>query len=269
MSGIKSQDSVTGDPRKRYWDGDYYQYWRQRVAEAGVGLSDVINNDAKTEDDSVYERVFQRFEFKPGRVLDVGCAWGRMFPLYKQRQLLISGVDIATPMIEAASETWSDDDSIESLAEAPAETLPYDDQHFDNVVCVATFDATYQDQALSEIFRVCKPGGQVYLTGKNCCYAGDDEQALAAEKGARAKGHPNYFTDVAELLRQAQQQGVDVAGCYLFPRRGDFARLHYHEDLQQSFYEYFLVLVRGEPQPRFSAISHAYSLTYRKCEGEL
>ena len=64
---------------------------------------------------------------------------------------------------------------------------------------MGVFDCTYQNEALSEFFRVLVPGGRMYLTGKNDKYCRDDYLAFAAEKGARAKGHPNYFTDVKRM----------------------------------------------------------------------
>lgn len=47
---------------------------------------------------------------------------------------------------------------------ADMESLPYDDESFDVVHCVNALDHTPDaEKALSELLRVCKPGGWVYL----------------------------------------------------------------------------------------------------------
>ena len=71
--------------------------------------------DAKTEGDEVYEEVFAAYPFRPGRILDVGCAWGRMFPLFIKCDLQVSGVDISDAMIEQCREAWAGKPMIEAI----------------------------------------------------------------------------------------------------------------------------------------------------------
>ncbi|GFE51051.1 hypothetical protein So717_28040 [Roseobacter cerasinus] len=251
------------DPRKDYWNGQYLEYWRSRVAEAGAGTSDVVAGDPNTEGDEVYNRVFDRYGFEPGRLLEVGCAWGRMFPLYKARNLKITGLDISEAMIGAARESWEADDSIEGLVVSPAEELPFPDESFDNLACLAVLDATRQDEALTEFLRVVRPGGRLYVTGKNDLYHADDTEALAAEIGARKKNHPNFFTDTKELLEVMSRQGHTLVGQHYFERRGDFAAFHSIETPRLPFYEYLLVFERGESYARVPKISATHSKTFQ------
>jgi len=238
------------------------EYWRSRVEEAGNGTSRVVEGDPNTEDDSVYESVFDRFGFVTGSLLEVGCAWGRMFPIYLERGLAVSGVDISEAMIIAAKEGWHGKGGIIDLQESSAEQLPYDDACFDNLTCLAVFDATYQHQALTEFLRVTKPGARIYVTGKNNLYYGDDTEALAAEVGARRKGHPNYFTDVKKVVELLEQQGHMVQQGLYFSRRGDFATFKYEEHMPERFYEYLLVITRGDTYEALPEISSDYSKTF-------
>ena len=258
----------TGDARKAYWDEKYMDYWKSRVEEAGVGKSDVVQGDCRIEDDSVYENVFAKYGFKPGAILDVGCAWGRMFPLFHKFNLDVAGVDISTAMITAAEQQWSAHPNVSSLKEATAEFLPYKDSSFDNLACLAVFDATFQDQSIREFLRVTRPGAIIYLTGKNTNYEMEDKEALAAEKRARGKGHPNYFTHTAEMIELLLAQGHKILGCYLFPRRGDFSAFNYHTDVKKPFYEYLLIVERGDGFSQFPKISDEYSETFRKVADE-
>ncbi|MDA8943022.1 class I SAM-dependent methyltransferase [Alphaproteobacteria bacterium] len=249
--------------RKQYWDAQYTAYWKRRVEEASQGgASNVIHGDPKTEDDSVYERVFATIPPTVGSLLDVGCAWGRMFPLYKTMGLRVCGVDISDSMVAEAKRAWDGDPIIESIQVSEAESLPFKDTFFDNVAILAVFDATYQNEALGELFRVLKPGGHLYLTGKGHRYHPNDKPALDAEIGARLKGHPNYFTDVSKLRLQLESYGHRILGSYYFPRRGDFASFTFDAEQPDRFYEYFLVIERGPSAGSYHRLAEAVSQTY-------
>ncbi len=254
---------MSDDDRKRYWNEQYLEYWRSRVNEAGVGKSKVISGDSNTEDDSVYESVFKAYGFNAGNLLEVGCAWGRMFPIYKQFGLEITGVDISKAMIDSAKENWQGDASIQQLKESSAEALPFTDSSFDNLACLAVLDATFQNQAISEFLRVTKPGARIYFTGKNDHYYPDDLEAYNAEVGARRKSHPNFFTDTKLLIQLLKEQGHTIDQFYFFPRRGDFATFTY-EETPERFYEYFLVMTRGDTYSDLPEISDAHSKTFKE-----
>ena len=252
------------DPRKNYWNKEYLEYWRSRVNEAGTGRSKVILDDPNTEDDAVYENIFDRHGFCKGNLLDVGCAWGRMFPLFIGHGLVISGVDISKAMIEVAKEEWQNNIDIKELRESSAEELPFADESFDNLACLAVLDATYQNLALTEFLRVTKPGAHIYITGKNDLYFQNDKEAYAAEVGARKKNHPNFFTDTKQLIQLLQKQGHILEQGYFFLRRGDFAAFKYQHKMPKRFYEYLLVITRSDTYEILPEISDAYSKTFKE-----
>ncbi|OVE80402.1 hypothetical protein BVY02_00230 [bacterium J17] len=252
--------------RKKYWDEQYPSYWRARVDETQNSnkSSSVVKGDAKTEDDQIYQAIFSKTPFNAGKVLDVGCAWGRMFPLYKEHGLKISGADISSKMIAQAKVSYQEDPSVETIIEAEAENLPFEDDSFDNLCCLATFDATYQDRSIAEFLRVLKLGGRLYLTGKNTRYPLSDELAFQAEIGARKKGHPNFFTDIPKLLQELEEQSHAVIDRYFFPKRGDFAENKFSSKLPHEFYEWFLVIEKGSQGRSFSEFAGSHSLTFKK-----
>jgi SAM-dependent methyltransferase len=252
------------DPRSAYWNESYARYWKSRVEEAGeAGVSAVQSGDARTEGNWVYKKLLQDHPFVGRTVLDVGCAWGRLFPLYAAHGMTISGIDISSAMIAEAEETYGDNEDVETLQVAVAEKLPFAAESFDNVVCVAVFDATHQHLALAEFLRVLKPGGRLYLTGKNDNYLAEDELALDAEHGARFKGHPNSFTDLGFMLSQCEAGGCSVLARYLFERRGDFADFRHHGNLEQPFYEWLLVIEKLGDVPALVPFSSDYSKTFK------
>ncbi|MDD5041837.1 MAG: class I SAM-dependent methyltransferase [Candidatus Peribacteraceae bacterium] len=250
--------------RKQYWNRAYLEYWKRRVDEsASAGReSTVVAGDVKTEGDEVYEMIFSRHPPHLGSVLDVGCAWGRMFRVFKTMDLRITGIDISKAMIDQATADWGKDPSVDGLYEGEAESMPFRENLFDNVACLAVFDALYQDRALAEFFRVLRMDGLLYLTGKNDTYPMDDDPAIRAEAGARAKHHPNYFTDTAEMLRQIREHGHMVLATYFFPRRGDFGRLHAVTGMPDAFYEYFVVIQKKAQHGLFQPFSDSASKTF-------
>ena len=96
------------DPREKYWDQTYTNYWLNRVEESyGEGLSNVLEGDVKTEGEWVYMEIFSKNKFNKGSILDVGCAWGRMFNIYLKYNLDVFGIDISCSMIKKANSLYS------------------------------------------------------------------------------------------------------------------------------------------------------------------
>ena len=71
-----------------------------------------------------------------------------MFDIYLKRSDVF-GVDISEFMIKKCVENWKGILNQENFKCAEAEKLPFGNNSFDNLVCLATFDATYQHKALS------------------------------------------------------------------------------------------------------------------------
>lgn len=255
--------------RAEYWNAAYAEYWLKRVKEAETGLveSSIQAGDKVTEGDQVYFDIFKEHNLNPGNILDVGCGWGRFFPFFAQQGVRVFGIDISISMVQM----FNGDEIIKEQFVPPmvaeAEHLPFPNAYFDNVACLAVFDATDQDISLTEFLRVLKPNGQLYLTGKNINYFENDDLALEAEIGAAEKGHPNYFTDLKAVVENLTSNGHSIVAQYLFPRRGDFAKRSFHEDLNEKFYEFCIVVRKskegslGFEKPISSAVSFVRAKT--------
>ena len=257
------------DPREKYWDQTYTNYWLNRVGEShGEGLSNVLEGDVKTEGEWVYEEIFYKNKFNKGSILDVGCAWGRMFNIYLEYNLDVFGIDISCSMIKKANSLYSKNPKIISLQKGIAEKLPFKDNFFDNIACLAVFDATYQNKSLSEFIRVLKPNGKVYLTGKSTRYLSEDNLAFNAEIGARKKGHPNYFTDVTKMLEILKLNQMQILSTYFFKKRGDFASFEYITNNEDPYYEWLIIFQKKGLAVNLDIenFSDEYSETFRKKE---
>lgn len=94
-------------------------------------------------------------------VLDVGCQNGEVLaePEFHDAGEL-HGVDVDQVAIESGLKN----NPHLKLRVAPAEELPHRDEKFDLVLSLVTLPYTHIPTALSEINRVLKPGGQLFLT---------------------------------------------------------------------------------------------------------
>lgn len=100
--------------------------------------------------------------------LDIGCGPGdTTFELYDicGRKGRVIGVDISQKMVEKASQNGKDSGYGDvQFVKMDAESLEYEDEEFDIVICVFTFQF-FPDKvkALKEMYRVLKPGGLLGL----------------------------------------------------------------------------------------------------------
>jgi ubiquinone/menaquinone biosynthesis C-methylase UbiE len=142
--------------------------------------------------EEIFEFYLEKMGIRPGdKVLDIGCGFGRFFPILFKRKCEIYGIDISTAAIEQAKKEYAN--LCNTLKVAKAEHLPFKGNFFDKIICWAVFDALLQREALLEINRVLKVGGIALITGKNDNYHDDDNKALIAEINARKKRSSKLF----------------------------------------------------------------------------
>lgn len=114
---------------------------------------------------------------EPGeRFLDIGCGNGSMLRKVKDRYQELYEVDIAPSRLEEAKEKieelYPSDilkfKFIEGNADNP---LPFPDNYFDAIICVAVIEHVYDIFFLvKEIYRILKPEGYVIAQVPNICY---------------------------------------------------------------------------------------------------
>jgi ubiquinone/menaquinone biosynthesis C-methylase UbiE len=117
------------------------------------------------------ERLLDRADIRQGgRILDVGCGAGGFFPVYFEMQLSVVGIDAAEGMVSQAREIYSaqvSEGTLE-LRSDDIEDLDLPSDSFDAVNCAGVLMYLPDiDNALSEIYRVLKPGGVATLNTDN------------------------------------------------------------------------------------------------------
>lgn len=235
------------DKRIKYWDNNYVNYWKDRVSEYSqnkLAQKDVLPPDVKIFK-KYYGKTLKYLNQEATQILDVGIGFGRFVPLYRKRFASnISGSDISQGMVNECQKLHPEITG--QVIVAPAENQPFKNNSVDLIICWATFDATHQEKALREFQRLLKIGGVALITGKNDDYYISDKKAMIAEINARKKGHPNFFTDVKNLIPHLNELGFKLLNIYCYKRRGDASKDLYFEGLKNKFYEYILIVQKNK-----------------------
>jgi SAM-dependent methyltransferase len=107
-------------------------------------------------------------ELAPGQhVLDIGCGVGTTaIQMAKRFQVSVTAADISPDMRDRATANVETAGLSEQVSVEAADicALPYPDGHFDRVVAEAVTMFVDRDRAISELVRVCRPGGLVLAT---------------------------------------------------------------------------------------------------------
>jgi ubiquinone/menaquinone biosynthesis C-methylase UbiE len=118
---------------------------------------------------SIFQTELQELaeRWQRGKLLNVGCAHGPDFPPFKE-SFELYGVDFSREMLQLAQKYAEKYQFNANLVEADARHLPYPDDSFDWAIAVATYhhieDSEGRMQALKELRRVLKPGGEAFIT---------------------------------------------------------------------------------------------------------
>jgi ubiquinone/menaquinone biosynthesis C-methylase UbiE len=106
-----------------------------------------------------------RLDIKPGmKVLDVACGSGNLAVLAAKNGAVVTGIDIADNLIEAAKNRAAAEGLEITFEQGDAEDMPYPGDSFDLVITMfGAMFAPRPDVAAKELVRVCKSGGRIAM----------------------------------------------------------------------------------------------------------
>jgi ubiquinone/menaquinone biosynthesis C-methylase UbiE len=113
----------------------------------------------------IAEQFIARRAIKAGtRVLDVACGSGNLAIPAAKAGGMVTGVDIATNLLDQARTRAGREGMNIQFDEGDAEQLPYPDASFDLVVSMfGAMFAPRPEQVAAELVRVCRPDGQIAM----------------------------------------------------------------------------------------------------------
>jgi ubiquinone/menaquinone biosynthesis C-methylase UbiE len=138
-----------------------YEEWRRIHNRAA---RDYINSEWSREIlFGVAKKRKTLFSQAAGKVLDVGCGYGKNFP-YLIHATHITGIDFSRVMLEKAREAALRSTITVDLREGGAESLDFADNAFDTVISSLSTCSFFDPiTALHEMRRVCKADGKILL----------------------------------------------------------------------------------------------------------
>ncbi len=111
------------------------------------------------------EEFIARLELKPGlSLLDVACGSGNLAIPAARAGAIVTGVDIATNLLEQGRARAASEGLKIKFDEGDAENLPYPDVSFDYIVTMfGAMFAPRPELVAAELVRVSKPGGRIAM----------------------------------------------------------------------------------------------------------
>ena len=155
--------------------------------------------------------------WQKGRLLNIGCAHGPDFLLFK-KGFELHGVDFSREMLSMAQKYARKFDFTVNLSLAEAGCLPYADETFDWAISAATYHhlsgADARQAALDELRRVLKPGGEAFITVWNRWqprfWFKRKEIAVPWHKKDRTLYRYYYLFSYPELENRAKKAGFEI-----------------------------------------------------------
>ncbi len=142
-------------------------FWTPRqAAQALESIYDEIADEFDTTRQYPWGELSLLFKDTPtaSKILDLGCGNGRLVQMFKQKNCEIHGVDISERLLYLAQKKHPKT----IFYKADFLDLPFPDQSFDEVWCIAAFhhapNASARKKTLQQIHRILKPGGKFVLT---------------------------------------------------------------------------------------------------------
>lgn len=166
--------------------------------------------------------------WQKGRLLNIGCAHGPDFLPFKDGFELY-GVDFSAEMLKFAEKYANKFNFAVKLKLADVRQLPYPDESFDWAISVATYHhlgGGEHQEALKELKRVLKPGGEAFITVWNRWqprfWFKPKEVKVPWRQQGQTLYRQYYLFSYAELEKLAKEAGFEVLksfpeSAYRFP----------------------------------------------------
>lgn len=123
--------------------------------------------------------------------LDIGCGYGELIAALTEVGCSVIGTEIDSTLVDACQGHGFD------VRQGKAESLPFEDETFDRIVCSVVIPYTEEKKAIAEWARTLKPGGRAYATYHGIGYGMDymlrGSRLKTRAYGIRMLANTGYF----------------------------------------------------------------------------
>ncbi|MEM3389387.1 MAG: class I SAM-dependent methyltransferase [Nitrososphaeria archaeon] len=118
-----------------------------------------------------YKAVYDLLPSEGEKLLDVGCGDGEFILMCKSKFKECYGIDVSSLRVETAKNRFKEENNIHIMQYDVDEGLPFSDQFFDVVTCIAVLEHVFNPpDVVKEINRVLKKGGFFILQVPNIAW---------------------------------------------------------------------------------------------------
>lgn len=169
----------------------------------------------------IFDELMKDVSFENKKVLEVGCGTGRISGEIASRKAVFMILDIGENLVRQVTEKYGCEGTV-----GDACNLPFDDGSFDMVISSECTEHTPNPvRAISEMCRVCRPGGIVCITSPNKLWY---PVLWISEKLKLRKfsGVENWLFpyQARSTMKQSGISDTRLSGCHLWPFQLKFTR---------------------------------------------
>ncbi|WP_431026985.1 class I SAM-dependent methyltransferase [Lysinibacillus sp. LZ02] len=171
------------------------------------------------------------------RILDVGCGTGQTVAyLAKTYGAQVTGIDIHPLMVAKAQERMRKAHLPVDIMQGSIEQIPLQDQTFDWIISESVLSFVHTPQALKEVFRLLKNGGQFIA---NELIITEPFEADIEKKIKEFYGFTSIFTeqDWLTCLKQAGFTHIRIVKKRPIDQSQSTPEFHYSNDIEPELYE--------------------------------
>jgi ubiquinone/menaquinone biosynthesis C-methylase UbiE len=180
---------------KRYFGKEVKIYESERLKD--IRDKDVFEKEVKIVKDFLKKS-------NKGKLLDVACGTGRVFPYYGNRE--VYGIDISEDMLAIAKKRLSS----AKLKVSSADKIPFEDNYF-SVVITSRFIMHTPDyeKVIKEMIRVTKRGGSIIIDFPNKYSL---SYFTTKKRLSSKKGNLKYFNQfsIKEIKEIAEKNNLEI-----------------------------------------------------------
>ncbi|WP_290633149.1 class I SAM-dependent methyltransferase [Aquisalimonas sp.] len=198
---------------------EFEQRWRQRFSERGARLDDDAGIAGWTPTGlqarvRQFRALWEAQQREPGLWLDIGCGAGTYTRLLHAHGHEPVGLDYALPSLKKAAQRGGG--SALGWASADIRRLPLRDGQADGILCFGVMQALSDPTpALTELFRVLRPGGELWVDALNARCA----PTILSEWRRRRRRQPAHlrYDHPQAFRRAAQAAGLEITALEWLP----------------------------------------------------